>query len=239
MTVLRWLRSVVFTLQMFLAMGVLGVVFLPLALLSRGAARLAAMLFCRWVFLTARWLLGIRTEWRGPVPTGDVLIAAKHQSFLDVMMLFSVLPNVRFVMKKELVRTPVFGFYAMRIGCIAIDRKRGNAGMARMVRKALEDDGGQLVIYPQGTRVSPGATASYRPGVAVLYEAMDVPCVPVATNAGLVWPRSGLARYPGRAVVEFLEPIAPGLEKREILTEIETRVEAASNALMEEPHGLR
>ena len=239
MTALLWLRSAVFTLQMFVAMAVLGLLFLPVALVSRGGARTGARIFCRWIFFTARWLVGIRTEWRGTAPDGDVLVAAKHQSFLDVMMLFYALPNARFVMKKELVLAPIFGFYALRIGCIPVDRSKGAGGMARMVREALAVDGGQLAIYPQGTRVAPGSAAPYRPGVAVLYDAMGTDCVPVATNAGLVWPRKGLLRRPGRAVVQFLDPVAPGLGKRDFLEEIEARIERASDMLLGEQDGLR
>ncbi|WP_158966381.1 lysophospholipid acyltransferase family protein [Chachezhania sediminis] len=233
-TLILWLRSAAFSALLFVSMGVMGIALAPVGLLSRRGARWSIKVFARWVFLLARWLVGIRTEWRGPVPQGDVLVVAKHQSFLDVLMLFAVLPRPRFVMKHTLVRAPVFGLYALRVGCIPVDRRRGAGAMTDMVRAALAGEGGQLVIYPQGTRVEPGAEAPYRPGVALLYDTMKAMAVPVATNAGLVWPRKGLIRRPGRAVVEFLDPVDPGLTKRAFLTEITARVEMASDRLLAE-----
>lgn len=233
---LQLLRSVVFIVQMYLAMALLGLVFTPLVLVRREFATTAIQTYCRWVRLSARWLVGLRSEVRGPVPQGDVLVAAKHQSFFDIVILCSVLPRPRFVMKKELTRAPILGWYARRMGCVAVDRgKRGQA-----VRQMLEDvqAGGtgpsQLVIYPQGTRVAPGARRDYKPGTAILYDALSRPCVPAAANVGVFWPKRSLMRHPGIAVVEFLDPIPPGQSMKPFLAELAARVEAASDSLMAE-----
>jgi 1-acyl-sn-glycerol-3-phosphate acyltransferase len=235
----QWLLSLVFVIQMYVAMAVLGIVFLPWALVSRRGARLACLSFCRWVRFTLRWLVGLRTEVRGPVPTGEVLIAAKHQSFLDIILIFGAVPAGKFIMKRELMYAPILGQYALRIGCVPVDRgKRGQAirKMASDVERGAADPG-QLIIYAQGTRVAPGVKAPYKVGTAVLYEQvgkLGQSCVPAATNVGLFWPKRGIRRKRGCAVVEFLPPIPPGVENREFLKRLETEVEGASDRLMAE-----
>ena len=232
----RWIKSLVFVGQMYLMMLVIGLVYLPYALASRNGARAACKAYCRWVLWTARWMVGLHTEVRGPVPTGEVLLAAKHQSFLDILIIFNAVPSGKFIMKREILWTPIIGLYAVRLGCVAVDRgKRGAA-----IRKMSEDvkkgraDAGQLIIYSQGTRVAPGVKAPYKVGTGVLYEQMGQPCVPAATNVGVFWPRTGIYRKPGLAVVEFLPPIAPGLGREAFMQQLESSIETRSNALMRE-----
>ena len=232
----RWIRSLLFVVLMYLGMAVLGFSFAPFALFSRNAAVRACKLFCIWARWLAGWLVGIRTEVRGPIPTGEVLIASKHQSFLDIILIFHVLPRPKFIMKRELMWTPFIGLYARRMGCIPVDRAKRGGALAKMVRDVMTErrDPGQLVIYPQGTRVAPGDYKPYKGGIGILYNELETPCVPVATNVGLFWPRKGLTKYPGLAVVEFLEPVEPGLSRREFMTEIEAQVERQSTVLMRE-----
>ena len=232
----RWIKSLVFVGQMYLMMLVIGLVYLPYALASRNGARAACKAYCRWVLWTARWMVGLHSEVRGPVPTGEVLLAAKHQSFLDILIIFNAVPSGKFIMKREILWTPIIGLYAVRLGCVAVDRgKRGAA-----IRKMSEDvkkgraDAGQLIIYSQGTRVAPGVKAPYKVGTGVLYEQMGQPCVPAATNGGVFWPRTGIYRKPGLAVVEFLPPIAPGLGREAFMQQLESSIETRSNALMRE-----
>lgn len=236
MSALQWLRSAVFVFQIYLAMLVLGLVFAPWALLSRHGARAACKCYCRWVLWTARWMVGIRSEVRGAVPDGEVLIAAKHQSFLDILMIFNALPSAKFIMKRELLWTPVIGIYAKRLGCVPVDRGKRGGAIAKMVKDVAAEfqEPGQLVIYPQGTRVAPGVKAPYKVGTAVLYEGLNQVCVPVAANVGLFWPRKGILRKPGLAVVEFLEPIAKGQDRAGFMTVLEQRIETRSGDLMTE-----
>ena len=233
---LQWLRSLLFVTQIYIMMPVIGLAFAPWALFSRTGARVCCKTYSRWVFWSARWMVGIRCEIRGPVPDGEVLVAAKHQSFLDIMMIFTALPAAKFIMKKEILWTPVIGQYAKLLGCVAVDRGKRGAAIDKMVRdvKAGRQEAGQLVIYPQGTRIAPGVRAPYKVGTGVLYEQLGQPCVPVATNVGVLWPRKGIRRRPGVAVVEFLEPMAPGLARSDFMAELERRVEDKSNALMQE-----
>lgn len=233
---IQWLRSLFFVVQVYLAMAVLGIGFAPYALVSRKGALTACKLYARWALWTARWMVGIRPEVRGTPPSGEVMIAAKHQSFLDILIIFDAVPWPKFIMKRELLWTPIIGLYAWRVGCVPVHRgKRGQA-----IAKMLEDvekgaaDPGQLIIYPQGTRVAPGVVKPYKVGAALLYEQTGQPCVPAATNCGVFWPRSGILRKPGLAVVEFLPRIEPGLEREAFLRRLEDEVEAASNALLKE-----
>jgi len=233
---MRWILSFLFVIQMYLMMAILAIYFVPLAILDRKGAYDGVRTYCRYVRWSARWMVGLRTEIRGEVPQDEVLIASKHQSFLDIIMLVSELPRPKFIMKKELVRAPILGWFALRIGCVPVDRgKRGQA-----IRKMVDDVArgralpGQLIIYPQGTRVAPGSYLPYKVGTGVLYEELGQDCVPAATNVGVFWPRTGIYRRPGLAVLEFLPRIPAGRGQPEFLAELERTVETASDALMAE-----
>jgi 1-acyl-sn-glycerol-3-phosphate acyltransferase len=222
-------------------MAVMGLPCTPVVAVAPRRWTLAIIhLYIRLVLGGARLICGLRHEVRGEVPRGEVIVAAKHQSFLDILIIVHALDRPRFVMKKSLVWAPVLGFYARRIGCVAVDRgARGRAVREMVARTSADGEPGQLVIYPQGTRVPPGAAAPWKVGVAALQEALALPCVPAATNAGLFWPRKGIWRRPGTAVVEFLAPVAPGLPRKALMDKLQREVEAASDALMEEARGRR
>ncbi|MCF1708097.1 1-acyl-sn-glycerol-3-phosphate acyltransferase [Tabrizicola sp. J26] len=233
-TALQWVRSLLFIIQMYLAMAVYGIAYLPLAILKKDGALRACKAYTRWVRWTARWMVGIDTEVRGAVPTDEVVVAAKHQSFLDIILIFGALPRPRFIMKKELVYAPFLGWYALRVGCVPVDRGKRGQAIAQMMEKvkAGQEEPGQLVIYPQGTRVAPGATKPYKIGTALIYDQLGTGCVPAATNVGVFWPRRGIYRHPGLAVVEFLPRIEAGLSNGAFMSRLEDEVETASNRLM-------
>lgn len=236
MIAIRWVLSVIFIAQMYLAMAVIALVFAPFALFSRGAALRACHSYCAWVIWTARLLCGIRSDVRGTPPQDEVLIAAKHQSFFDIILIFHAVPRGRFIMKRELIFVPFLGQYALRIGCIPVDRGKRGAAITRMKEDVARGAGfpGQLIIYPQGTRVAPGAKMPYKVGTGLLYEQLGQPCVPVATNVGVLWPKRSLLRLPGTAVVEFLEPIPQGKPVAAFMKALEEAIEPASNRLMAE-----
>lgn len=231
---IQWLRSLLFVVQMYVAMLVLGIVFFPWALFSRRGARTACKTFCRWVRWTAAWIVGLRSEVRGTPPADEVLIAAKHQSFLDIIMIFGAVPAGKFIMKRELMYAPIIGQYALRVGCVPVDRGKRSQAIGKMVADvaAGAQEPGQLIIYSQGTRVAPGVKAPYKVGTSVLYQETGQDCVPAATNVGVFWPRRGIYRKPGLAVVEFLPRIPAGRSKANFMSQLEREVEAASDALM-------
>lgn len=231
---IQYIRSLIFIFLMYLWMAVLGLLGAPFALLKDGAANWLIRLYCKNVLWLLRVVGNVKTEIRGTVPTGDVIIASKHQSFLDIILISSSVPRVNFIMKKELRRAPILGFYAARIGAAPIDRGTKSKAIAQMMQ-GLEKTSGQasqLVIYPQGTRIAPGVRKPYKVGAAVLYERLGKTCVPAATNVGVFWPRHGIYRKPGTAILEYLDPIPSGLSPRDFMTRLETEVEQASDALM-------
>ena len=232
----QWIRSILYVVQATVMMPVIGLIYAPWAMFSMNGAYAACKGYSRWCMWTASWLIGLKCEVRGEVPQGEVLIAAKHQSFLDIMMIFTALPRAKFIMKRQILMMPVIGQYAKRMNMVAVDRGKRGVAITKMLAdvKSGRIAGGQLIIYSQGTRVAPGVKAPYKAGTAALYEQMEQVCIPVATNVGHFWPRRGLFRRPGVAVVEFMEPIAPGLPKEDFMALLEERVEARSDALLRE-----
>ncbi len=236
MVAIQWLRSLLFNVSIYLVMAIYAVVFFPFALFSRNWAFRACKAWCAYVRWAARWMLGLKTEVRGPIPQGEVVVAAKHQSFLDIILIFHALPRARFIMKRELMYAPILGQYALRIGCVPVDR--GKRGKAIEKMKADVEKGrlepGQLIIYPQGTRVAPGEYLPYKVGTGILYEQLEQPCIPVAANVGLFWPKRGVLRRQGTAVVEFLPPIQSGMAIKPFMAHLEDVIETRSTALNDE-----
>ncbi|MDE0521606.1 MAG: lysophospholipid acyltransferase family protein [Boseongicola sp.] len=230
------MRSLAFGFFMYAAMFGYAILFLPFAVISRDWAYRACNAWCALVVRTAHRMVGLKVEIRGDPPAGDVLIAAKHQSFFDIIVIFHSVHRPRFIMKRELLLAPVLGQYALRIGCIPVARGKRSEAIRKMKREVGRkgSDMGQLIIYPQGTRVAPGSWKPYKVGTGVLYEQLGKPCVPVATNVGFFWPKREVLRRPGTAVVEFLDPIPPGLPVAEFMETLEERVEARSDALLDE-----
>ena len=233
---LQWLMSLIFIVQMYLVMALAAVAFAIPALLSRNMAFAGVRFYCNWVRRSAALLVGLRSEIRGPVPQTEVLIAAKHQSFFDIILLCSVLPRPKFVMKRELIWAPFLGQYALRMGCIPVDRGKRGSAIAKMKSDVARGTAlpGQLVIYPQGTRVAPGEVKSYKMGTGLLYEQLGQTCIPAATNVGLFWPKRGIMRQPGLAIMQFLPPIPPGKPVPDFMVEVQQIIEAASDTLMRE-----
>lgn len=234
---MQYLRSLLFIGQMYVVMLVLAIVFLPFVLMDRTYAYSAVHTYCRWVRWTARILVGLKSEVRGTVPEGEVIVASKHQSFFDIILLVSVLPRPKFIMKSSLRYAPIVGWYANRIGCVPVNRGKRTEAIRTMMAGVTRGDApaGQLVIFPQGTRVAPRDYLPYKIGTFVIYQETGQSCVPAATNVGLFWPRHGILRKPGTAVVEFLAPIEPGLDRDAFMERLETTVEIASDQLMSDP----
>ncbi|WP_136636632.1 lysophospholipid acyltransferase family protein [Pseudooceanicola onchidii] len=233
---MQYLRSLFFIFQMYLVMLIMAIGFTPFVIVNRRYAYSAVHTYCRWVRWTARLIVGLRSEVRGPVPETEVIVASKHQSFFDIILLVSVLPRPKFIMKSSLRFAPIVGYYADRIGCVPVNRGKRAEAIRKMVAGVTAGDApaGQLVIFPQGTRVAPGAHLPYKIGTYVIYSETVQACVPAATNVGVFWPRHGILRRPGLAVVEFLPPITPGASREDFMAQLESSVEANSDRLMAE-----
>jgi 1-acyl-sn-glycerol-3-phosphate acyltransferase len=236
LTGVQWVLSLIFIAQMYLMMAVFAIVGAIPSIFSRGFAVMVVRGYAQWVVASARILLGLKVEVRGTVPKGGVLVAAKHQSFFDIIVLFAIMPNARFIMKRELIYTPFLGQYALRIGCVPIDRSKRGGAIGKMKSDVARtgDVPGQLVIYPQGTRVPPGEVMPYKVGAGLLYAQLGQTCHPMATNIGLFWPKRGILRKRGTTVVQFLDTVPPGLSVGTFMRRIESEIEAASNLLLAE-----
>jgi len=218
-------------------MLVYGILMAPVAIWSVDGTYWVMKTYCRIVFWYLKVICNLRVEFRGPAPKGEVVVCAKHMSFLDVMMLMERLPRAKFIMKRELVFAPVIGLYALRIGSAPVARGKKGGAVKKMVAdldKGRKKDIGQTVIYPQGTRVLPGAEKPYKVGAGVLYERFGLDCVPAATNTGVFWARRSPYRKPGVAVMEFLPTIKSGMPIKPFLAELENVIESHSHRLMEE-----
>lgn len=229
---MTFLRSAIFFLWFAFVSAAICIVFLPALVLPRTITVWMSRRWSALVFWGLRVFAGVGWEVRGKVPHDGVLVAAKHMSMWDTLALYLVLDDPAVVLKRGLQFIPFYGWYITKAGSIAIDRSGKASALRKMVaaaRRAL-DRGRTILIFPEGTRKTPGAAPDYKPGVAALYGQLGVPCVPAALNSGLFW--SGFTKRPGTIVLEFLEPIPPGLRSRDFMKVLEERIEAASSALV-------
>lgn len=233
---IQWVRSLIFIFFVYLGMLVYGVLYLPWALFSRRGASAAAHGWCNYVIWIASWMVNLKTEVRGEPPTDEVMIAAKHQSFMDIIVIYASVPRAKFIMKRELLYTPILGQYALMMGCVPVNRGKRAQAIKKMVADvtAGREEPGQLVIYPQGTRIAPGVKAKFKVGSGVLYQELGKACVPVACNVGVFWPKRGIYRKPGTAIVEFLPRIEAGKPLMDFMTEMEAAIEPRSIELAAE-----
>jgi 1-acyl-sn-glycerol-3-phosphate acyltransferase len=232
------IRSTLFNVLFYVNLTAHMIVALPTLVLPRRVLHV----FVRSYALTSLWLLrvicGTKVEWRGveKIPKSACILACKHQSAWETFALYAAIDDPTYILKRELMWLPLFGWYMRKEGLIAVDRSAGMAALARMTARAREAlaAGRQIVIFPEGTRRLPGAEPSYKPGILYLYAKAGVPCVPMALNSGLYWPRRSLLRLPGTIVVEILDPITPGLDKDTFSHRLEDAIESATARLIRE-----
>jgi len=229
-----FIRSLVFNTWLYVWMGVIGIGFSPLALASKDGAYWVMKLYCKHVMFMLRVVCNIKIEVRGEIPTKACIVCSKHQSFLDILILGSVLPRFKFIMKRSLVWAPILGLYALRIGAAPVNRGKGAKALDKMTQDMAGQisENGQIVIYPQGTRVAAGVPAKYKIGAGSLYHKFQLPCIPAATNVGVLWGRNTFWRFPGVGVLEFLPEIPVGLSVEDFMEEMSTVVENKSNELL-------
>lgn len=230
------LRSLLFVALFYVWSAVVAIGITPLLLGPRLWVLRALDVWASGVIALLR-IAGIRVEVRGRehIPAGAALVAPKHQCMFDVFAQFTWLPDACFVLKKELMWIPFFGWYAQKARMIVVDREGHAAALKKLVRDAKDRfaHDRQLIIFPEGTRGEPGVAGDYKPGIAALYRELDLPVHPVATNSGVHWPKHGFLRKPGLIVFEYLEPIPPGLKRAEFMRILEERIETASNRLLD------
>jgi 1-acyl-sn-glycerol-3-phosphate acyltransferase len=230
------IRSVVFNVLFYLNLLVHFIAAIPTLAMPRWGIIAVARFWARTNLWLLRMVCGIRVEFRGveKIPPGPLLVSSKHQSLWETFALLLILRDPAYIMKRELMWIPFFGWYTWKAGMIPVDRSRGSQALAEMNACARREAqrNRQIIIFPEGTRRPPGAEPKYKYGVVHLYAEMGVPCLPIALNSGLFWPRRSIRRYPGTIRVEVLDPIPPGLGKDEFFERLQGEVEAATARLV-------
>ncbi|MBL27025.1 MAG: 1-acyl-sn-glycerol-3-phosphate acyltransferase [Rhodospirillaceae bacterium] len=232
------LRSLIFNVVFFGGTTVFAIAMLPTLILPRRALVVSGKLWSRRVVAMLRLIVGMRVEIRGRehIPQGGALVAAKHQSALDTIVMPMILDDAACALKRELIFIPVYGWYLLKARQIVIDRSGRARALKRLVHDAAEAiaAGRPVVIFPQGTRVAPGEDRPYLPGLMAIYARLGQPVTPVAVSSGLFWGRRSFIKRPGTVVFEFLPPIPSDLGRAAFAEALETRIESATSALARE-----
>ena len=232
------LRSVAFNICFYLNTLVFLIIALPTFFLPYQAIVEVAKAWGRVNLVLLRVIAGVDFELRGreKIPPGAVIVAAKHQSAWETFALLHLFDSPTFIMKRELQWIPIFGWLTIKGRMVAVDRRAGSQALVQMAERARVElaRGRQLIIFPEGTRRPVGAEPRYKYGVSYLYAAEGVPCLPVALNSGVFWPRRSILRRPGTVVVEILDPIPPGLDKEHFIRRLQDEIETATARLVAE-----
>ena len=226
------IRSTLFFIWFALASLALHILSLPALLLPRQVTMYLSKAWSVVMLWGLKIFAGLGYEVRGEIPTGGVLVASKHMSMWDTLILYLLLHDAAVVLKRELFSIPFYGWYIKKVGSIGIDRKGAASSLRKMANegKAALAAGRPVLIFPEGTRKKPGAEPDYKPGVAGLYSLLDVPCIPAALNSGLYW--TGFFKKPGTIVLEFLPAIPPGLKRADFMRQLQTSIETATDRLL-------
>ncbi|MBP3347081.1 MAG: 1-acyl-sn-glycerol-3-phosphate acyltransferase [Alphaproteobacteria bacterium] len=183
-------------------------------------------------------ICGLDIEVRGEkyVSQSGVIYACKHQSAMETYYLTTIIKTGVFILKRELHFIPFFGWASHFYGMIPVNRSAGSAAMKNMLKESKKRvaKGRPIMIFPEGTRTKPETTTQYKPGVAFLYQNLGLPVVPVALNTGLFWEKASFMRYPGKVIIEFMPPIAPGLDKKEFMDTLKQKIENKCEELNQE-----
>jgi 1-acyl-sn-glycerol-3-phosphate acyltransferase len=232
-----FLRSLVYNVLFYLLLVFWLIIAIPTFLMPRWAI----LTIARWWAVSSislmRVICNTKVEYRGleTIPKGPLIVVSKHQSMWETFALLQFFEQPLFIVKRELKWIPFFGWYLLKADMIDVERSAGARSLKDMTRRAGAEvrRGRQLIIFPEGTRRPVDAPPLYKSGVGQVYVDCGVTCLPVALNSGLFWPRRTFMRYPGTLVVEFLDPLPPGLSRREFIARARTVIEEASNRLVE------
>ena len=224
------LRSLLFNLFFYTGIVVVFLIALPALILPSKVTLLFGKFLGHYVVFIVRIFLNTKVEFKGieNIPkTEKYFVACAHQSIFETFALQSILDYPVFILKKELLKIPLFGLYLKKIKSIEIVRDtttKDNLDFFNRVANIIKNETRPLLIFPQGTRVKVDDKVPFKKGVGRIYEALKISCVPVALNSGKVWPKNGIIKYPGKITVSFLEPIKPGLNKEEFIKNLEMKI---------------
>lgn len=232
------LRAVLFNIAFFGLTALVSLGALPLLAAPRQGIMAVARFWARSSVALLRVIVGVRVELRGMdrIPPGPMVIAAKHQSAFDTIIWLTLLPDTAYVLKKELLSIPFYGWHLRKAGMIPVDRTGGGPALRAMLRgaQAALAEGRQVVIFPEGTRTAPGQRIPYQPGVVAIAGLGMAPVIPVATDSGRVWGRRAVLKRPGVIRISVLPPLPPGLPRARLLTELAAGIETETDRLLGE-----
>lgn len=215
---------------------------LVVLVLPRQSVIALARSWSRYYLWLCRVVGGIQVEFRGlnNIPKGPLLIAAKHQSIWETFALLSLFEDPCYILKRELAFIPLFGWFLAKMRNVPIDRKGGARTLLKLVKAAHREidsgNGRQIIIFPEGTRRAPGAAPDYRFGIAQIYSGLNVPCLPIALNSGVYWPRRSMKLRQGTIIVDILPVIETGMDRQSFFALMQERIEEASDRLLAEAH---
>lgn len=231
-------RSLLFNVAFYLVTLFYLIAAIPTFFMSRHAILGIARTWSHTVLWLLRVICDLGVEWRGleKIPSGPLLVASKHQSAWEVFGLIALFPDFAFILKRELQWIPWFGWYTIKGAMIPVVRGARSKALAALTVAVGRElaRGRQIIIFPEGTRRPAGAEPAYKYGVVHLYSTTGATCLPIALNSGVFWRRRSLLRYPGKVVVEILDPIAPGLDPDDFAARLQGVIEPASARLLRE-----
>ena len=224
------IRSFLFTFFFFLGIIFISIIFLPSLFLPQKFVLFGGKLMGYWSTICLKLFLSVKIKIKGIeniIKDKKFFIAASHQSMFETFFLQTIFNSPVFILKKELLLIPIFGWYLKKIGSISINRDKitkENLNFFDDIFKVIENSNRPLIIFPQATRVLPSERTQFKKGVGKIYEKLNICCQPIAINSGYVWPKKGRKTSNKEIVVSILKPIAPGLNKENFLSTLENKI---------------
>ena len=231
------IRNLIFSIFFFSGIILISIIFLPTFFLPQKFVLLGGKLMGYWTGLCLRIFLSTKIIIKGKeniITEEKFFISASHQSMFETFYLQTIFNSPVFILKKELLLIPIFGWYLKKIGSISIKRNKvtkDNLGFFEDISKIISSSKRPLIIFPQGTRVLPNERPPFKKGASRIYEELKIACQPVAINSGYVWPKKGLKNSHKTITISILKPIASGVSKDEFLKNLEKNIYEELNLL--------
>ena len=224
------LRTILFNIFLYTGIVLVFLIAIPSLFLPAKLTLVFGKFLGHYVIFLVRFLLNTKVEIKGieNIPKSEnYFVASAHQSMFETFALQAVLDYPVFILKKELLKIPLFGLYLKKIKSIEIVRDtttKDNLNFFEKVANIVKSGNRPLLIFPQGTRIKTNEVVPFKKGVGRIYEALNISCVPIALNSGNIWPKKGIIKYPGKITISLLEPIKPGLNRDEFITNLENKI---------------
>tara|TARA_B100001750_G_scaffold203646_1_gene179545 strand:- start:1341 stop:2042 length:702 start_codon:yes stop_codon:yes gene_type:complete len=224
------IRNYLFSFFFFLGIILISLVFLPSLFLPQKIVIFGGKIMGHWSAFCLKKILSINIIIKGKDkidPNSKFFIASSHQSMFETFFLQTIFNSPIFILKKELLNIPIFGWYLKKIGSISINRNKiskDNLGFFEEISKTVNQSNRPIIIFPQGTRVSPEDRTEFKKGAGRIYEELKIKCMPVAISSGKIWPKHGLKKTNLNLTVSILDPINPGLEKDLFIKNLQEKI---------------